>query len=114
MTGSNSRSQIRQPNCGRISRSPGAVISTISIDRSRSGTPSDSPIAPVWSTASGQVKPRPMKDESGWPGSSYLRSVVGHQLIATIAPLTVSGPPASTVAIAAGLERRALAASTRP
>ncbi len=52
---------MRQPNCGRITRSPGAVISTIRIDRSRSGTPSVSLIDPVWSTSIGQLKPRPTK-----------------------------------------------------
>ena len=54
LTGSNSRSQIRQPNCGRITRSPGAVVSTIRIAASMSAAPSVSPIEPVWSTCSGQ------------------------------------------------------------
>ena len=69
VTGSNISSQMRQPNCGRINRSPGAVINTISRDRSRSATPSESRMAPVWSTPNGQPKPRPMKVASPSWGS---------------------------------------------
>jgi len=66
--GSNSRSQIRQPNCGRISRSLGAVISTSRMLLSRPSTSSESRSAPVWSTCIGQEKPRPTKVGSGSSG----------------------------------------------
>ncbi len=55
---------MRQPNLGRMTRSPGAVSSTSRIERSRSSGPLVSAIEPVWSTVIGQVKPRPTNDVS--------------------------------------------------
>src|SRR3954471_9200483 len=51
---------MAQPNCGRMSRSPFAVDSTITMDRSMSSAPDVIAIAPVWSTRIGNAMPRPM------------------------------------------------------
>jgi hypothetical protein len=61
--GSNSNSQILQPNAGRIRRSPGAVVRIMRIDESMSLGPDDMAIAPDWSTRRGNAMPRPMKSD---------------------------------------------------
>jgi hypothetical protein len=59
--GSKTSSWMRQPNSGRIRRSPGAVIRISCTEESRSATPLVRLIDPLWSTRIGQAKPRPMK-----------------------------------------------------
>ena len=85
---------------GRITRSPGAVIRTIRIDRSRSSALSVSAIEPVWSTSIGQLKPRPTKLTIVGRGLLGAHRQGLAQLIATVAPLRVSGPLASTPLVA--------------
>ena len=56
---------MRQPNSGRMTRSPGAVARMTRMERSRSSAPLVRASEPVWSTPIGQRKPRPMNDGSG-------------------------------------------------
>jgi hypothetical protein len=101
---------MRQPNCERMTRSPGAVVSTTRIAASRSSAPSVSRIEPVWSTCSGQKNPRPMNEASGRAGSRDIAPAGTisdmshrHQFTATIAPLIVIAPPAETSFVADAL-----------
>ena len=91
---------MRQPNCGRMTRSPGAVMIAMRMLASMSSAPRPSAIEPDWSTRSGNRMPLPMKSAASAtsPSRPFVRRP--SYWILTSEPLTSVMPVACSLAVA--------------